>query len=113
MQNDNNVNQTIRITWDKTENPYKNNLFHKFLHNIFFFLDNTISFDSGTCTVISTLGAHFKKIMHVTKYVFYTLSAVIYVTKQVFYTLPAFKGGHIEVYVIRLSKSILTFECSY
>lgn len=47
--------------------------------------------------VISTLGAHFNKIMHVTKYVFYTLSAVIYVTKQVFYTLPAFKGGHIEV----------------
>lgn len=37
MQNNNNVNQTIRITWDKTENPYKNNLFHKFLHNIFFF----------------------------------------------------------------------------
>lgn len=56
-------------------------------------------------------GIHFNKIMHVTKYVFYTLSAIIHVTKQVFYTLPAFKGGHIEVYLIRLSKSILTLEC--
>lgn len=91
----------------------KTTCFINFFIIYFFFLDNTISFDSGTCTVISTLGAHFNKIMHVTKYVFYTLSAVIYVTKQVFYTLSAFKGGHIEVYVIRLSKSILTFECSY
>lgn len=91
----------------------KTTCFINFFIIYFFFLDNTISFDSGTCTDISTLGAHFNKIMHVTKYVFYTLSAIIYVTKQVFYTLPAFKGGHIEVYVIRLSKSILTFECSY
>lgn len=89
----------------------KTTCFINFFTIYIFFLDNTISFDSGTCTVISTLGAQFNKIMHVTKYVFYTLSAIIHVTKQVFYTLPAFKGGHIEVYVIRLSKSILTFEC--